>query len=105
MIVYKNSSDTERFLRELKNRLKQFSLELHPEKTRLIEFGRFAASTRAKAKLGALLFSSRIRHTRSTRDWSSDVCSSDLQRRGRGRAHRHARYDVPGDPCSAAGGG
>src|SRR6266536_2081667 len=25
-------------------------------------------------------FSSRRRHTRSTRDWSSDVCSSDLQR-------------------------
>src|SRR6266513_4205983 len=26
-------------------------------------------------------FSSRRRHTRSKRDWSSDVCSSDLQRR------------------------
>src|SRR5207247_4098060 len=26
------------------------------------------------------LFSSRRRHTRSTRDWSSDVCSSDLER-------------------------
>src|SRR5207247_6599381 len=25
-------------------------------------------------------FSSRRRHTRSTRDWSSDVCSSDLRR-------------------------
>src|SRR5207247_5936725 len=24
-------------------------------------------------------FSSRRRHTRSTRDWSSDVCSSDLE--------------------------
>src|SRR6266536_3880529 len=28
-------------------------------------------------------FSSRRRHTRSTRDWSSDVCSSDLAGRGR----------------------
>src|SRR6266496_3519053 len=27
-------------------------------------------------------FSSRRRHTRSLRDWSSDVCSSDLRRRG-----------------------
>src|SRR5207247_4435629 len=27
-------------------------------------------------------FSSRRRHTRSTRDWSSDVCSSDLRVRG-----------------------
>src|SRR3989339_1895187 len=26
-----------------------------------------------------LFFSSRRRHTRSDRDWSSDVCSSDLQ--------------------------
>src|SRR5437868_13588795 len=30
-------------------------------------------------------FSSRRRHTRSKRDWSSDVCSSDLERVGRGR--------------------
>src|SRR5207247_4071149 len=30
------------------------------------------------AKLCSFLFSSRRRHTRSTRDWSSDVCSSDL---------------------------
>src|SRR6266536_5730545 len=30
-------------------------------------------------------FSSRRRHTRSTRDWSSDVCSSDLAPEGRDR--------------------
>src|SRR5690606_40831058 len=29
-----------------------------------------------------LCFSSRRRHTRFSRDWSSDVCSSDLARRG-----------------------
>src|SRR5437868_15102432 len=29
--------------------------------------------------MSAFLFSSRRRHTRSKRDWSSDVCSSDLQ--------------------------
>src|SRR5699024_11973956 len=29
-------------------------------------------------------FSSRRRHTRSKRDWSSDVCSSDLRRHGLG---------------------
>src|SRR5216683_6045484 len=35
-------------------------------------------------------FSSRRRHTRSDRDWSSDVCSSDLfavDRHGRGRQY------------------
>src|SRR5438105_15756683 len=33
-------------------------------------------------------FSSRRRHTRSTRDWSSDVCSSDLVTVGGGAVHR-----------------
>src|SRR2546421_2862773 len=32
-------------------------------------------------------FSSRRRHTRSDRDWSSDVCSSDLRRRQPARPH------------------
>src|SRR5699024_11286085 len=31
---------------------------------------------------GRVVFSSRRRHTSSKRDWSSDVCSSDLQIRG-----------------------
>src|SRR5687768_18223793 len=33
-------------------------------------------------------FSSRRRHTRCSRDWSSDVCSSDLARRGEGTGRR-----------------
>jgi len=53
IVGFQYRSDAERFLRELRDRLQQFSLELHPEKTRLIEFGRFAAKTRANAKLGA----------------------------------------------------
>lgn len=40
--------DAERFHRDLKERLRQFGLELHPEKTRLIEFGRFAAINRER---------------------------------------------------------
>src|SRR5699024_11595866 len=32
--------------------------------------------------LGVFFFSSRRRHTRSKRDWSSDVCSSDLETGG-----------------------
>ena len=38
--------DAERFLCDLKDRLAAFSLDLHPEKTRLIEFGRFAMANR-----------------------------------------------------------
>jgi len=34
--------DAERFERAVAERLGQFGLKLHPEKTRLIEFGRFA---------------------------------------------------------------
>ena len=36
----------ERFLREFRQRLAKFGLELHADKTRLIEFGRFAARDR-----------------------------------------------------------
>src|SRR3989440_3448912 len=38
-------------------------------------------------------FSSRRRHTRSDRDWSSDVCSSDLSR-DRGLGHASVTYKV-----------
>src|SRR6266542_5729829 len=42
-------------------------------------------------------FSSRRRHTRCYRDWSSDVCSSDLA--GVGLGQRHAEVDAAvGDP-------
>src|SRR5438105_14025707 len=40
------------------------------------------------------LFSSRRRHTRSTRDWSSDVCSSDLQPDSHAIAERDANRVV-----------
>src|SRR5947209_14114286 len=52
-------------------------------------------------------FSSRRRHTRYWRDWSSDVCSSDLARRcARARATRRdsARPRVPGPARSAPKG-
>src|SRR2546422_11598044 len=42
-------------------------------------------------------FSSRRRHTRCSRDWSSDVCSSDLRwRLGECRQRRHLRGDESG---------
>ncbi len=41
-------SEGERFLDLLKGRLAKFGLELHSEKTRLIEFGRFAALNRSR---------------------------------------------------------
>src|SRR2546429_1667132 len=41
--------------------------------------GQYTGRTlRAKGRLMFFFFSSRRRHTRCSRDWSSDVCSSDL---------------------------
>jgi RNA-directed DNA polymerase len=45
---FEHREDAEQFLAELRDRLAKFGLELHPEKTRLIEFGRFAARDRAR---------------------------------------------------------
>jgi hypothetical protein len=40
------SNEAEKFLEDLRQRFSKFALQLHPEKTRLIEFGRFAAENR-----------------------------------------------------------
>ncbi|AKQ65511.1 Mobile element protein [Myxococcus hansupus] len=45
-------SDAERFQVALRERLRKFSLELHPEKTRLLLFGRYAAKMREERGLG-----------------------------------------------------
>ena len=39
IVGFQHQQDAERFLKDLKDRLAQFALSLHPEKTRLIEFG------------------------------------------------------------------
>jgi group II intron reverse transcriptase/maturase len=48
VLGFEHRDDAERFLGELRKRLAKFGLELHPEKTRLIEFGRFAARNRER---------------------------------------------------------
>src|ERR1035437_5923227 len=46
VVGFESRTEAERFLREFRERLAKFGLELHPEKTRLIQFGRFAAQHR-----------------------------------------------------------
>ena len=45
---FQQRADAVRFLEEFKERLAKFGLELHPDKTRLIEFGRYAAGERKR---------------------------------------------------------
>jgi group II intron reverse transcriptase/maturase len=44
---FEHKADALQFLDDLRERLARFALELHPDKTRLIEFGRHAARNRA----------------------------------------------------------
>lgn len=52
VVGFQDRGDAERFLRELRRRFERFGLRLHPDKTRLVEFGRYAAERRAKRGLG-----------------------------------------------------
>ena len=49
---FQHRADAQRFLVDLRQRMAKFGLELHPDKTRLIEFGRFAVGNRASRGLG-----------------------------------------------------
>ena len=48
VLGFENQTEAEAFLAQLRERMRKFGLELHPEKTRLIEFGRYAATNRKK---------------------------------------------------------
>ena len=54
VVGFQHRGDADRFLRELRERLQKFSLELHPDKTRVIEFGRYAASNQRTRVAGKL---------------------------------------------------
>src|SRR6266852_3885032 len=71
VVGFQHRTDAERFLKEFRERLAKLGLELHAD---------------------IVFFSGRRRHTRCYRDWSSDVCSSDLT--ASGGAYRN-RLDVP----------
>jgi RNA-directed DNA polymerase len=49
---FEHQSEAERFLSDLRERVERFGLSLHPEKTRLLEFGRHAAADRRRRGLG-----------------------------------------------------
>jgi group II intron reverse transcriptase/maturase len=52
IVGFQHRAEAERFLTELRERFTKFGLELHPEKTRLLQFGPFAAEDRRRAGKG-----------------------------------------------------
>jgi RNA-directed DNA polymerase len=52
VIGFQSETEARRCLEELRERLACFNLELHPEKTRLIEFGRYAEADRRRKGKG-----------------------------------------------------
>ncbi|HXN90651.1 MAG TPA: group II intron reverse transcriptase/maturase [Candidatus Sulfotelmatobacter sp.] len=52
VVGFEHEADARRFWDDMRKRFEEFSLSLNPDKTRLIEFGRFAAERRARRGLG-----------------------------------------------------
>ena len=52
VVGFQHEADALRFWDAMRKRLEEFSLSLHPDKTRLIEFGRHAADRRSRRGLG-----------------------------------------------------
>lgn len=52
VVGFAHQAEAERFMAAMRERLARFALTLHPDKTRLIEFGRYAAERRARRGLG-----------------------------------------------------
>ena len=52
IVGFQHEADARRFWDDMRKRFEEFSLSLNPVKTRLIEFGRFAADRRTQRGLG-----------------------------------------------------
>src|SRR5205085_1528395 len=52
IVGFQHEADARRFLDAMRERLQEFALSLHPEKTRLLEFGRLAVENRKRRGLG-----------------------------------------------------
>jgi len=86
IVGFEHRSDAERFLAGLRERFARFGLELHPGKTRLIEFGRFAAANRAARgegkpeTFGFLGFTHICARSKSRRFWIRRITNSKRMR-------------------------
>ena len=83
VIGFREESDARRCLAELKERFTKFGLELHPEKTRLLEFGRYAQERRAKRGDGPPETFDFLGFTTSAERLGKATSQSTAKRRGR----------------------
>ena len=83
VVGFQYEADGRRFWDAMRERLQKFSLQLHPDKTRLIEFGRFAAANRKRKGLGKPVTFDFLGFTH--------ICGKDRQ--GRFQIRRKSRRD------------
>jgi RNA-directed DNA polymerase len=105
IVGFEHRDDAERFWRELRERMGPFNVELHPEKTRLIECGRFAADRRrrrAQGKPATFAFLGLTPICRTTRKGKFTVRSNTLVQRLRkklqavkDRRRRRMHWPIP----------
>jgi RNA-directed DNA polymerase len=86
IVGFEHENDARRFLDEMRERLQEFALSLHSEKTRLIEFGRLAVANRKRRGLGKPETFTFLGFT--------FICSKT--RRGKFQIKRKSRRDLPG---------
>ena len=103
VVGFQRESDARRFLEAMRARFEEFPLSLHPDKTRLIEFGRHTRPTREKRGLGKpetfnfLGFTIICGHTGR----GTFPCSGGRSRRDRMRTKlREIREEVAGSGCT-----
>ena len=69
IVGFQHEEDARRFLDTMRQRLQEFALSLHPEKTRLIEFGRLRRKTASGAGLAS---------RKPSPSWASSLCPAKL---------------------------
>ena len=114
IVGFEHEADARRFLDEMRERLGEFALSLHPDKTRLIEFGRFAADNRKRRGLGKpetfnflgftfICGKSRRGNFLIKRKTRRDRMRAKLQEDQEGTAAAHARADSRAREVAEAG--
>jgi hypothetical protein len=99
---FQHRDDAERFWRAVVERLGQFGLKLHPDKTRLIEFGRFARDNRRRRdKANRTPSTSWASRTAAARRGEGSSWCWDDQRQAPARQAAGGQDGVAEDACTA----